>query len=736
MPIPIDSNDNDCDLQSTLELKLQVTASIFVLVTGYTNQQGNVELLASLRTVRPQTVPPWGLDRIDQRQLPLNGKFSVQSGGRGVYAYVLDSGVRVTHSEFATTDGSRRAIFGTDVVDRLLYSVDSTGHGTHVAATIGGNTFGVAKEVTIISVRVLNRRGIGYTSRLVEGLAWALADIQAKKRHPALVSMSLSTPFSQALNEAVKSVTRGGVPVITAAGNSKVDSCSFSPASEISTITVAAMNPDDSHAEFSNYGECINIYAPGRNILSAWHTGDDAMRNRSGTSAACPHVAGTVAVLLGDNPLLKSAEVGSVIYSTATPVGFGSPAERKNESSLDDGSQFDPPSRLVYVRPLPSLSRVVPPEPGTMYIFAVFSISSNFGQARCDLDFRTLLEVEELAKRASSTQSESPTVTAVACCPGIESRGCIVNSKSGDTSLVFQLLTKDVYSSAVFRAWNTFCLSPGDQRGLEKTLGATVSLLHEPWVVDSRGYRYWAAPSLIETDSSPISTGQAVLIACMTCLVLVLVAVTIVLVMQRRRERALQQEQEEYDQKAADFARSQEHASNLTNLENGAALNARREGMKRVNTDLFGDVLKNISSSAALLTPRIFGGRTPRSRGGEAHTPRGEPATEEPSEATPGPSGVHKFSKRVGKGSPYSARRGHRMPGFSSFFGGLAVTPRGRARGELPTRAGESSRNEAEEEISEGQDHTAGLEPAPRDGGLSREEQSPDEDARKQRPDE
>jgi subtilisin family serine protease len=228
---------------------------------------------------------PYGVDRADERDLPLSGTFTYSCTGEGVNVYVLDTGIQTSHPEF---DGRAKVsydAFGGN-------GQDCHGHGTHVAGIIGGETYGMAKEANLRSVRVLDCNGIGSWSRVIAAMEW-IADNAPK---PAVANMSLSGPESSAVNQAVNNLARSGVVVTVAAGNSNDDACDYSPASASRAVAVAASNSNDQRASFSNWGSCVDIYAAGTNIRSAWLKGSN--RVASGTSMASPHVAGAAALYL------------------------------------------------------------------------------------------------------------------------------------------------------------------------------------------------------------------------------------------------------------------------------------------------------------------------------------------------------------------------------------------------------------------------------------------------------
>ncbi|GGV48002.1 hypothetical protein GCM10010277_40960 [Streptomyces longisporoflavus] len=266
-----------------------------------------------------QSNAPWGLDRIDQTSLPLSGTYTYpDTAGSGVTAYVIDTGVRITHSEI-----SGRAVNGYDAVDRDNTAQDGNGHGTHVATTIAGKTYGVAKKAKIVAVRVLDNNGSGTTAGVIAGIDWVTSNHAAGA--PAVANMSLGGGASTSLDNAVKNSIADGVSYAVAAGNEGVNASSSSPARVPAAITVGATSNTDAKASWSNYGSILDIFAPGVSIKAGWHTGDTATNTISGTSMATPHVAGAAAVYLAGHTSATPAQVSSALVNGATTGKVTSP---------------------------------------------------------------------------------------------------------------------------------------------------------------------------------------------------------------------------------------------------------------------------------------------------------------------------------------------------------------------------------------------------------------------------
>lgn len=281
----------------------------------FIEEDGYVELSAT------QTGATWGLDRVDQRDRPLNGTYIYDPLAANVRAYIIDSGIRTGHTQFGT-----RLLSGYSAINDGRGTNDCNGHGTHVAGTVGGTTWGIAKQVRLVPVRVFGCTGGSANSTIIAGIDW----VRANRVLPAVANMSLGGGASTATDNATNNLINSGVTVVVAAGNDNANACNYSPARVANAVTVGSTTSTDARSSFSNFGTCVNIFAPGSSITSAWSTSTSASNTISGTSMASPHVAGAAALYLTNNPSASPATVRNWLYTNATTnrltgIGTGSP---------------------------------------------------------------------------------------------------------------------------------------------------------------------------------------------------------------------------------------------------------------------------------------------------------------------------------------------------------------------------------------------------------------------------
>lgn len=275
-----------------------------------------------------QSNPDWGLDRIDQKNLPLDSAYSYLQTGSGTTAYIVDTGILSTHQQF-----SGRVLSGYTAISDGNGTNDCHGHGTHVAGTVGGSTYGVAKNVSLVPIRILGCDGSGASSNVIAGLDWILKN--GKK--PAVVNMSLGGEANASLDSAVENLFNNGYVMVVAAGNSNTDACSSSPSRVSKAITVAATDSTDTRASYSNYGSCVDIFAPGSQINSSWIGSNTATKVLNGTSMATPHVVGVVAEMLQSTPTATPQTISTNLLNQASSNVVKNPS----------GS----PNRLLYKSP-------------------------------------------------------------------------------------------------------------------------------------------------------------------------------------------------------------------------------------------------------------------------------------------------------------------------------------------------------------------------------------------------
>ena len=345
-----------------------------------------VEQEAVVRAVATQSGATWGLDRTDQRDLPLNSTYTYNATGAGTTSYVIDTGVRITHNDLGG-----RASHGYDFVDGDADSSDCNGHGTHVAGTIGGNAYGIAKGTSLVGVRVLGCDGSGAGADIIAGIDWVTAQHSPGESDVANMSLGTLLGTSSTIDAAVRGSIADGTTYAIAAGNGGAlgiaeDACNTSPSRVAEAITVSATDKTDRKASFANYGTCVDIFAPGVDITSAWYTSNTATNTISGTSMASPHVAGVAAQYLQINPGASPAAVAGALTSNATTgkvpnAGSGSPNRLLFNGFISAGTTPEPsPS------PSPSPTQPTNAAPTASFTYSCSGLTCSFTDKSADSD--------------------------------------------------------------------------------------------------------------------------------------------------------------------------------------------------------------------------------------------------------------------------------------------------------------------------------------------------------------
>lgn len=515
------ANDLACTdaIERAALIAMVPVGTYFVLLTGNGADHGFFNLTITAIPATP-TPTPWHLDRIDQRTLPLNGRFSITDSADDIFVYLIDSGVNMRHEEF-----EGRVESGYDFVRNTdVDTPDCTGHGTHIAGLIAGRTFGVAKKARVISVRVFGCNHKAQVSAITDALHWVLVHSeQTDVRHRFVIALmaSFNGEASKPLQFVMNEISRRKIPVVVPAGDYDDDACNIHPASESTFLTVGAIAHNDARASFSNYGPCIDLYAPGMGLPSAWHSSTNAVITMSGTAQAAAVATGAVALLLALNRQITAPQVKNILFS----VGTADVIDRIAEN--DTG-------RLVYVRSIPAYDGGAPAR-GFVYLFMVLRAQLQ----SCALDSLELGMLRQALARlilADVTLIEARcNVTRVTTADMIGS-GNLLRSESSmrqndDHTIHVQIEIEERGASSAFITLEQ--AFGADKSIIEESLGFEFMVTDMPWAIDSRNVVYWGAPTFPDGRADRLTAGQ--MVAVMLSVILLMCALGISIWLCHRR---------------------------------------------------------------------------------------------------------------------------------------------------------------------------------------------------------
>lgn len=510
----------------------------FVLVTGIENKAGGFNLTVTATPATP-TPLPWGLDRVDQRRLPTNGEYNIKDATKGTRIYLIDSGVRVTHSEF-----EGRAEYGYDFVNyRAGTAEDCTGHGTHAAGIMIGKNYGIAKNAKLIAVRVFDCNNNAKLADIIDAISWAAIDAQEHTTEKSIIAMMFSTKSqpSSLLRSTIRYLTGTGIPIIVPSGDKGQNACDFYPGSLDNFLTVGATDHLDGRSTFSNYGSCNSLYAPGTDIPSAWHTSDTSWRTFSGTRQAAAHMTGIMAHLITLNKGIKAELANNIIKSISTP-------------DVVTNVLGNETTRLAYLRTVPPFHGEPPPSKN-VYLFSVLSFIGFGSCSEAQTIFDSLKHYFE--KKLSVDEHDI-----IISCPYIQPS----ITRADNLTAEVRFTVPERRATLEFGRLEIE-LNAG-KRKLEDDLGFTFSVVEEPWVVDSTRSVFWGAPSFSDVESNSLSGGKiaGILVGCFCILTVIATAAWLI------HRKANRIDEVESMQGSADFEKGPVHFDDFDHTEGNSSV--------------------------------------------------------------------------------------------------------------------------------------------------------------------